>query len=395
MEQHSLTQYDTVAPLTTEDDVRATHCDSVVRESSDRLWPALAEIRDKRLYRKWFSSFEEYCQDRLGHGRNYINRQIVAVGIIERIEQQLVPIGTNLPIPQTESQVRPLAQLPPEEQAGAWMAAVERSGGKPTAKVVEQVVRERAADPELRFDPTSQQACCGHCDRTHEDWQFNGQAWVCQRCGHAVADQLMDIAEEPEPEEPPIIADDPEDLENSTPEIIPIPTTPDEPQQQVVVRFTGYSSATAEWYTPKHIIERVIRMFGTIDLDPCSNSADKDVANVPAETHYTKDDDGLAQRWFGRVYMNPPYGDEIGAWVKRLFTAYEEGEIAEGIALLPGRADTAWFQDHLADCRWCWVRGRLRFSSSENSAPFPSIVVYFGKRDMQFWDCFGDIGLVR
>ena len=47
---------------------------------------------------------------------------------------------------------------------------------------------------------------------------------------------------------------------------------------------------------------------GEIDLDPCSNS--KAQPNVPALNHFTVEDDGLEQKWFGRVYMNPPYGRE-------------------------------------------------------------------------------------
>ena len=49
--------------------------------------------------------------------------------------------------------------------------------------------------------------------------------------------------------------------------------------------------------------------------------------------YWTKDDDGLAQEWHGRVYMNPPM-DEIAAWVERMVRAYENSEIAEAIVLL-------------------------------------------------------------
>ena len=72
------------------------------------------------------------------------------------------------------------------------------------------------------------------------------------------------------------------------------------------------SSESSEWYTPSHIIELTLELFnGAIDTDPCSNS--KSNPNVPARNLYTKDDDGLAQTWYGSVYMNPPYGVEIPA----------------------------------------------------------------------------------
>lgn len=162
------------------------------------------------------------------------------------------------------------------------------------------------------------------------------------------------------------------------------------------------SSATPEWYTPQHIVDRVIRVFGQIDLDPCSNS--KTEPNVPAKHHFTQEDDGMSgdRRWNvngyiepgtprTRVYMNPPYGDAIGAWVERLVQAYEDREIAAAIALLPARTDTAWFQP-LFDYPRCFVRGRLKFSGAENSAPFPSVVVYLGIDVDVFQDAFDSLG---
>lgn len=155
-----------------------------------------------------------------------------------------------------------------------------------------------------------------------------------------------------------------------------------------LMRVMG-SSESPEWYTPRHIIDRVVKVFGEIDLDPCSNS--RDTPNVPALNHFTAADDGLAREWFGRVYMNPPYGDEIPQWVDRLVQAYEGEEIAAAIALLPGRIDTNWFQP-LWNYTLCVVKGRLRFSGAENSAPFPSVIVYMGLDVDGFMDAFEDIG---
>jgi hypothetical protein len=76
-----------------------------------------------------------------------------------------------------------------------------------------------------------------------------------------------------------------------------------------------FSSASVEWYTPPDIVERVIGVLGTIDLDPCSNS--REAPNVPAHQHFTVDDDGLAKTWRGTVFMNPPYGRMIGVWVEK------------------------------------------------------------------------------
>jgi site-specific DNA-methyltransferase (adenine-specific) len=168
-----------------------------------------------------------------------------------------------------------------------------------------------------------------------------------------------------------------------------------------------FSSATPEWYTPRHIVDKVLELFGHIDLDPCSN-AHGDAANVPARFHFTRADDGLAQSWAVpgwvddhgeesvsvRVYMNPPYGDEISAWVDRLVEAYLDNEITEAVALLPARVDTAWFAK-LDLHPICYVRGRLRFVGGEHSAPFPSAIVYLGPDLDGFLETFGALGGIR
>ena len=150
------------------------------------------------------------------------------------------------------------------------------------------------------------------------------------------------------------------------------------------------SSKSPEWYTPKHIIKLVVDLFGEIDLDPCSNSHES--PNVPAKKHYTKEDDGLSQPWGGRVYLNPPYGNEISAWVEALVKKFESGEIQEAIALLPGRIDTQWFQP-LYDYLICNIRGRLQFVGAPHCAPFPSVIVYLGEEhDEDFINVFHTLG---
>jgi hypothetical protein len=159
-------------------------------------------------------------------------------------------------------------------------------------------------------------------------------------------------------------------------------------RNQHVMRVMG-SSASPEWYTPSYIIDYVLKLFGVIHVDPCSNSREQ--PNVPAQTGYTKDDDGLTQPWFGNVYMNPPYGDEISAWTSRLVALYRDGHIAQAIALIPGRIDTAWFQPLYA-FPMCNVRGRIRFQNADNSAPFPSVIVYLGTHESEFIEVFKELG---
>ena len=150
-----------------------------------------------------------------------------------------------------------------------------------------------------------------------------------------------------------------------------------------------YSSESEQWNTPQLIIDRVLKVMGTVELDPCSNSHDD--PNIPAQCVYTEADNGLSHAWFGTVYMNPPYGDVIKEWVEKLASDYEDGHLQEAIALLPARTDTQWFR-RLRDYPRCFVWGRLRFSDATNSAPFPSMVVYLGGKLEAFTNAFNDIG---
>lgn len=149
-----------------------------------------------------------------------------------------------------------------------------------------------------------------------------------------------------------------------------------------------FSSESVEWYTPTDVVNRVVRLFGEIDLDPCSNESEP---NVPARQHYTKTDDGLTQEWPGRVYMNPPYGREILSWTRKLVGEIIFGRTEEAIALVPARTDTDWFY-LFRDWPVCFIHGRLRFNNSEISAPFPSAACYFGNRLDDFRDAFADMG---
>lgn len=150
------------------------------------------------------------------------------------------------------------------------------------------------------------------------------------------------------------------------------------------------SSDSPEWYTPDEVIARVLTVLGAIDLDPCSNS--KSEPRIPATLHYTADDDGLAQPWRGRVYMNPPYGRGILAWIEKLAEEYQYGNVTEAIALVPARVDTAWWRQFPRDVRVCFVSGRLKFSGYKDSAPFPSVAAYLGPNGDAFTAAFSDFG---
>ena len=75
--------------------------------------------------------------------------------------------------------------------------------------------------------------------------------------------------------------------------------------------------------------------------------------------------------------MNPPYGRTIGQWVKKAYESSLAGACV--VCLLPARTDTKWFHDYvLPFAKVTFLRGRLKFGDSKNSAPFPSMIAVFG-----------------
>lgn len=133
-----------------------------------------------------------------------------------------------------------------------------------------------------------------------------------------------------------------------------------------------FSSETDMWETPKWLFDELDKEFH-FDLDVCAIPE-----NAKCEQYFTPETDGLSQEWNGTVWCNPPYGREIGKWVKK--AAQSNCTV---VMLLPARTDTKWFHDYIyrkAEIRF--LKGRLKFGGSQNSAPFPSMVVVFdgGKR---------------
>lgn len=131
-----------------------------------------------------------------------------------------------------------------------------------------------------------------------------------------------------------------------------------------------FSSKTDEWETPQYLYDELNREFH-FDLDPCATDE-----NHKCAEYFTREDDGLQKNWGGRcVYCNPPYGRQIGKWIRK---AYEEAQKPRTtvVLLVPARTDTKWFHDYIynkAEIRF--IEGRVRFGDSKHGAPFPSMIV--------------------
>ena len=132
-----------------------------------------------------------------------------------------------------------------------------------------------------------------------------------------------------------------------------------------------FSHKSDEWATPQDLYDQLDTEFH-FNLDPCSTDENK-----KCEKYYTKQDDGLTQNWGGcSVFVNPPYS-EIAKWTEK---CYREGckDNTVVVLLIPARTDTRYFHNFIlnrAEVRF--IKGRLKFGDSNNSAPFPSMIVVF------------------
>jgi phage N-6-adenine-methyltransferase len=128
-----------------------------------------------------------------------------------------------------------------------------------------------------------------------------------------------------------------------------------------------FSSKSCEWETPQALFDELDREFH-FDIDVCATNE-----NAKCRAFYTKDEDGLSKEWVGTCWMNPPYGREIGKWVRKASEQVAHGAIV--VCLLPARTDTKWWHEDCMNFEVRFIRGRLKFNGHKNSAPFPSAIV--------------------
>lgn len=115
-----------------------------------------------------------------------------------------------------------------------------------------------------------------------------------------------------------------------------------------------------EWATPPEFVAQLEAEFGAFTLDPCAR---EETAKAPF--YFTREDNGLRQRWEGHVFVNPPYSAP-GPWVAKALQ--EAGHGATILLLLPAATDVGWFHDLvLPHANVRFIRGRLRFLGWEGT----------------------------
>lgn len=281
---------------------RLEHLEAVITDGMHtfiRVGEALAEIRDRRLYRVEHCTFEDYCRERWGWSRQHAYRQIQAA----EVARQMSPLGDT--VPATERVARALVPVPESERPRVWaeaQAAAKDEGREVVAADVERV------------------------------WLFKAQPML--------------------------------------------------------------SAKSDEWYTPGNVIDAARSVLGGIDLDPASC----EVANrmVRAPGYFTLEDDGLAQDWHGRIWLNPPFSS-ASRFAAKALAEYEAGHITAIVLLSAGAATSHWFHP-LWDHVLCFSRGRLRFTREDGtpggSNTAGSVLVYLGSDPARFAEVFSDFGAV-
>lgn len=141
-----------------------------------------------------------------------------------------------------------------------------------------------------------------------------------------------------------------------------------------------FSSKTDMWSTPQDFFIKMNDKYG-FAIDVCAT-----LENRKCFIYIDEEQDTLKTDWIEQTkeytqgaaptcWMNPPYGREIGKFIKK---AYEESlRGCTVVCLLPARTDTKWFHDYCIKGEIEFIKGRLKFGDCKNAAPFPSMIVVF------------------
>ncbi len=154
------------------------------------------------------------------------------------------------------------------------------------------------------------------------------------------------------------------------------------------------TSVNHERYTPRELIALVHKALGQIDLDPASSKEANKV--VKAKAIFTKQTDGLKQRWYGRVFLNPPF-DDWPTWMAKLDQEIAARQVKQ--AIMVGPANISAFRPLLKRNGLLFVpdeRPKYYDPNSEKliDPPFGSLMCYVGSASKQFARVFGLHGLV-
>lgn len=160
-------------------------------------------------------------------------------------------------------------------------------------------------------------------------------------------------------------------------------------------QLINQDSGDVEYYTPAWVTEAASMVMGGIDLDPASC----EVANktVGAARYFTAADNGLMMPWYGRVWMNHPFGKAHNRqWINKLVAEFNAGNISQACCICFASTSEAWFQP-LFNYTQCYLSPRLNYISQGNikkGVSKGSVVTYLGPHVDRFVAVFGQHGRV-
>lgn len=112
-----------------------------------------------------------------------------------------------------------------------------------------------------------------------------------------------------------------------------------------------------EWYTPPALVQSL----GVFDLDPSAGPMKHARRNIRSPKC------GLAAKWKGRVWLNPPYSN-VPQWLAKLI------KHGDGIALVNARPETLWFQNAARHATaLLWLKGRVNFIRADGKPTHPPV----------------------
>lgn len=142
--------------------------------------------------------------------------------------------------------------------------------------------------------------------------------------------------------------------------------------------FTNkFASVRQDWDTPDKVFLPLNEEFH-FETDLAASPS-----NTRAPKFFTKEDDGLKQKWQGTCWLNPPFGDKSSKMVDWIKKAWHDTQVDEGLTvvmLIPARTNTKWFHQYCmkaAEVRF--ICGRPKFGGATHGLPQPLVIVVFKK----------------
>jgi len=140
-----------------------------------------------------------------------------------------------------------------------------------------------------------------------------------------------------------------------------------------------------EWGTPRAFMDWLdVEKGFKPNLDPAAS-----IRNTKAPHFYSEEDDGLSKPWHGHVWLNPPYGSEIGSWVEKCAEEIKSDLVKSIYVLVPARTDTKWFHEIVMPHAYIvyLIKGRFNFVGEEAAdranAPFPSMLIVYRRHKLR------------